>query len=302
MHDSNAIQVKDLVKFYGKVQALNGVNLEVKRGEIYGFLGPNGAGKTTTIRCMLDLIRPQRGSISVLGLNPKADPEVIKARVGYLPGELHMDENMTAKQLLRFFNRLRGNRSDWKFIEELSERLKLELKIPIKNFSKGNKQKVGIVVALMHRPELLLLDEPTGSLDPLMQQEVLRMLVEARDNGATVFLSSHIISEVQAIADRVAIIREGKIIEVVETSSLLKRSMRKVHIRFQEHTEAEELYNLPGVEVIAKDDSMGVSLKFEGEMDTLIKTIAKYPVNDFETEHASLEEIFLAYYEGQEDN
>jgi ABC-2 type transport system ATP-binding protein len=302
MNDSNAIQVKGLVKFYGKVQALSGVNLEVKRGEIYGFLGPNGAGKTTTIRCMLDLIRPQGGSISVLGLNPKTQPEVIKARVGYLPGELHMDENMTARQIFRFFNRLRGNRSDWKFIEELSERLKLELKIPIKNFSKGNKQKVGIVVALMHRPELLLLDEPTGSLDPLMQQEVLRMLVEAQDNGATVFMSSHIISEVQAIADRVAIIRKGIIVEVVETTALLKRSMRQVRIRFQQPTEAEEIYNLPGVELIAKDDSMGVSLKFEGEMDALIKTVAKYPVNDFETERASLEEIFLAYYEGQEDN
>ena len=302
MNHSKAIEVKDLVKFYGKVKALSGVNLEVKRGEIYGFLGPNGAGKTTTIRCMLDLIRPQGGSISILGLNPKAEPEVIKARVGYLPGELHMDENMTAKQILRFFNRLRGNRSDWKFIEELSERLKLELKIPIKNFSKGNKQNVGIVVALMHRPELLLLDEPTGSLDPLMQQEVLRILIEARDNGATVFLSSHIISEVQAIADRVAIIRKGIIVEVVETTALLKRSMRQVRIRFQQPTEAEEIYNLPGVELIAKDDSMGVSLKFEGEMDALIKTVAKYPVNDFETERASLEEIFLAYYEEQEDN
>ena len=302
MNHSKAIEVKDLVKFYGKVRALSGVNLEVKRGEIYGFLGPNGAGKTTTIRCMLDLIRPQGGSISVLGLNPKAEPEVIKARVGYLPGELHMDENMTAKQIFRFFNHLRGNRSDWEFIEELSERLKLELKIPIKNFSKGNKQKVGIVVALMHRPELLLLDEPTGSLDPLMQQEVLRILIEARDNGATVFMSSHIISEVQAIADRVAIIRKGIIVEVVETTALLKRSMRQVRIRFQQPTEAEEIYNLPGVELIAKDDSMGVSLKFEGEMDALIKTVAKYPVNDFETERASLEEIFLAYYEGQEDN
>ena len=302
MNDSNAIQVKDLVKFYGKVQALSGVNLDVKRGEIYGFLGPNGAGKTTTIRCMLDLIRPQGGSISVLGLDPKAEPEVIKARVGYLSGELHMDENMTAKQIFRFFNHLRGNCSDWEFIEELSERLKLELKIPIKNFSKGNKQKVGIVVALMHRPELLLLDEPTGSLDPLMQQEVLRILVEARDNGATVFLSSHIISEVQAIADRVAIIRKGIIVEVVETTALLKRSMRQVRIRFQQPTEAEEIYNLRGVELIAKDDSMGVSLKFEGEMDALIKTVAKYPVNDFETERASLEEIFLAYYEEQEDN
>ncbi len=301
MSDKIAIQVKDLEKFYGKVHALRGVDLEVKRGEVYGFLGPNGAGKTTAIRCMLDLIRPQAGSISVLGLNPQKEPEAIKARVGYLPGELHVDENMTARQVFRFFNRLRGNRSDWAFIEELSERLKLELRSPIKNFSKGNKQKVGVVQALMHKPELLLLDEPTASLDPLMQQEVLRMLAEAQENGGTIFFSSHIISEVQAVADRVAIIREGKIVEVAETAALLNRSMRQVRIRFQQPTEAEELYKLPGVELLAKDDSMDILLQVEGQMDTLIKTLAKYPVNDFETERASLEEIFLAYYEGEED-
>jgi ABC-2 type transport system ATP-binding protein len=153
----------------------------------------------------------------------------------------------------------------------------------------------------MHKPELLLLDEPTGSLDPLMQQEVLRMLAEAQDNGATVFFSSHIISEVQAIADRVAIIREGKIVEVAVTADLLHRSMRQVRIRFQQPTEAEELYKLPGVELITKDDGLGVLLQVEGEMDALIKTLAQYPVNDFETERASLEEIFLAYYEGEED-
>ena len=300
MSDKIAIQVKDLEKFYGKVHALRGIDLEIKRGEVYGFLGPNGSGKTTAIRCMLDLIRPQAGSISVLGLNPQKEPEAIKEHVGYLPGELHMDENMTARQVFRFFNRLRGNRSDWAFIEELSERLKLELRSPIRNFSKGNKQKVGVVQALMHKPELLLLDEPTGGLDPLMQQEVLRMLVEAQENGSTVFFSSHIISEVQTVADRVAIIREGKIVEVAETAALLNRSMRQVRIRFQQPTDAEELYNLPGVELLAKDDSMGILLQVEGQMDTLIKTLAKYPVNDFETERASLEEIFLAYYGGEE--
>jgi ABC-2 type transport system ATP-binding protein len=301
MKDSIAIQVKDLEKFYGKVHALRGVDLEVKRGEVYGFLGPNGAGKTTAIRCMLDLIRPQGGTIKVLGLNPQEEPEEIKARVGYLPGELHVDENMTARQIFRFFNHLRGNRSDWKFIEELSERLKLELRMPIKNFSKGNKQKVGIVQALMHKPELLLLDEPTGGLDPLMQQVVLSMLDEAQDNGATVFFSSHIISEVQAVADRVAIIRGGKIVEVAETAALLHRSMRQVRIRFQKPTEADELYKLPGIDLISKDDGMGVTLQVEGQMDELIKVLAKYPINDFETERTSLEEIFLAYYEGKED-
>ena len=301
MSDQKAIETRGLVKNYGRVQALKGVDLEVNCGEIFGFLGPNGAGKTTAIRCMLDLIRPQGGSISMLGINPQEEPEAVKERVGYLPGELHVDENMTARQVFRFFNRLRGNRSDWEFIEELSERLKLELRSPIKNFSKGNKQKIGVVQALMHKPELLLLDEPTGSLDPLMQQEVLRMLAEAQDNGATVFFSSHIISEVQAIADRVAIIREGKIVEVAVTADLLTRSMRQVRIRFQQPTEAEELYKLPGVELIAKDDGMGVLLQVEGQMDALIKTLAKYPVNDFETERASLEEIFLAYYKGEED-
>ena len=301
MSEDNVIKIQGLTKSYGNVQALFGVDLEVKQGEVFGFLGPNGSGKTTTIRCMLDLIRPQGGTISVLGLNPQAEPEAVKARVGYLPGELHLDENMTARQVFRYFNHLRGNRSNWDFIQELSDRLKLELKTPIKNLSKGNKQKVGVVQALMHRPELLLLDEPTGGLDPLMQQEVLRMLAEAQDNGATVFFSSHIISEVQAVADRAAIIREGKIVEVVETALLLNRSMRQVRIRFQQPTEAAALFNLPGVELLNQDDGLSVLLQVEGEMDVLIKTLAQYPVSDFETERTSLEEIFLAYYEGKED-
>jgi len=301
MSESYVIQTQGLLKSYGNVQALFGVDLEVKQGEVFGFLGPNGAGKTTTIRCMLDLIRPQGGTIRVLGLNPQAEPEAIKERVGYLPGELHLDENMTARQVFRYFNRLRGNRSNWDFIQELSDRLKLDLKTPIKNFSHGNKQKVGVVQALMHRPELVLLDEPTGGLDPLMQQEVLRMLAEAQDNGATVFFSSHIISEVQAVTDRVAIIRKGKIVEVAETASLLNRSMRQVRIRFQQPTEAGELFNLPGVELLTQDDGMSILLQVEGEMDVLIKTLAQYPVSDFETQRTSLEEIFLAYYEGKED-
>lgn len=301
MSEDNVIKIQGLTKSYGNVQALFGVDLEVKKGEVFGFLGPNGSGKTTTIRCMLDLIRPQGGTIRVLGLDPQAEPEAIKARVGYLPGELHLDENMTARQVFRYFNRLRGNRSNWDFIMGLSDRLKLELKIPIKNFSKGNKQKVGVVQALMHRPELLLLDEPTGGLDPLMQQEVLRMLAEAQDDGATVFFSSHIISEVQTVANRAAIIREGKIVEVVETASLLNRSIRRVRIRFQQTTDADELFTLPGVELLAKDDGLSVLLQVEGEMDALIKAMAHYPVSDFETERTSLEEVFLAYYEGQED-
>ena len=173
-------------------------------------------------------------------------------------------------QVFRYFNRLRSNRANWDVVQELSDRLKLELTTPIKNFSKGNKQKVGVVQALMHRPELLLLDEPTSGLNPLMQQEVLRMLCEAQDNVATVFFSSHIISELQAVADRVAIIRAGTIVEVAETAALLNRPMRRVRIRFQQPTEADELLRLPGVELLAQDDGLGILLQVEGEMDTLM--------------------------------
>src|SRR5262245_9220394 len=163
-----ALMTRGLSKSYGDVQALRGVDLEVRRGEIFGFLGPNGSGKTTTIRCLLDLIRPSGGSLRVLGLDPQAEPVAVRARVGYLPGELRLDDNLTADGVLRFFNRLRGGRADPAFIRQLAERLGLDLTTPIKNFSKGNKQKVGVVQALMHRPELLLLDEPTSGLDPLV--------------------------------------------------------------------------------------------------------------------------------------
>ena len=162
-----AIQIQNLTKWYGRTQALRGVNLEVRCGEIFGFLGPNGAGKTTTIRCLLDLIRPQGGSIQVLGINPQQQPVVVRKRSGYLPGELHIDDNFAVEGALRYFNNLRGRQADWEYVRQLAERLQLDLKTQIKNLSKGNKQKVGLVQALMHRPELLLLDEPTAGTRPL---------------------------------------------------------------------------------------------------------------------------------------
>ena len=273
------------------------MNLEVRRGEVFGFLGPNGAGKTTTIRCLLDLIRPNDGTVRVLGLNPQADRLAVRARAGYLPGELRLEDNMTVEGALRFFNRLRNNKADWNFTRRLAERLDLDLKTPIKNLSKGNKQKVGLVQALMHRPELLLLDEPTLGLDPLIQQETLRLIREAKTEGATVFLSSHILSEVQEITDRVAIIRQGVVVEVAETAALINRALRRARVRFRQPVDSTALANLPGVKILARDDSRGVLIQVEGEMDSLIKTLAAYPVSDFETERPSLEEIFLTYYE-----
>lgn len=300
MQDSLAIYARGLLKNYGRVQALKGVDLEVSRGEIFGFLGPNGAGKTTTIRCLLDLIRPNGGTVRVLGLDPQAEPVAVRARVGYLPGELHFDESMTVEAGLRYLNKLRRNQADWGYVKRLAERLDLDLKMAIRNLSKGNKQKVGVLQALMHRPELLLLDEPTFGLDPLVQQEVLRMVVEARAQGATVFFSSHILSEVQEIAERVGIIRLGKVVEIAETSTLVDRSFRRVRVRFKQPVESQALSQIPGVTLLAQDDGMSISLQVEGEMDALIKEIAAYPVVDMETERPSLEEIFLAYYEKEQ--
>jgi ABC-2 type transport system ATP-binding protein len=293
-----AVLTRGLTKSYGPVPALRGVDLEVRRGEIFGFLGPNGAGKTTTIRCLLDLIRPSGGLVRVLGLDPQAQPVAVRARVGYLPGELRLDDNLTAEGALRFFNRLRGGRADPAFIRRLADRLGLDLRTPIKNFSKGNKQKVGVVQALMHQPELLLLDEPTSGLDPLAQQEVLRLIGEARAAGATVFFSSHVLSEVQEAAGRVAILRRGVVVEVAETAALIDRAMRRVRVRFRQPLETFVLNRLPGVKFLGRDDRGGVLLQVIGEMDGLIKALAAYPVSDFETERPSLEEVFLAYYEG----
>jgi ABC-2 type transport system ATP-binding protein len=301
MSENVALMTHELTKSYGKVRALRGVDLEVQRGEIFGYLGPNGAGKTTTIRCLLDLIRPDGGAVRVLGIDPQAEPVEVHAHTGYLPGELQLDPNMSVEGALRYFNSLRGNKVDWGFVRQLTKRLDLPLKPPIKNLSHGNKQKVGIVQALMHRPQLLLLDEPTLGLDPLMQHEVYRLLKEAQADGATVFFSSHIMSEVEAVAERVAIIREGVIVEVAETALLINRALHRARIRFQQPVDVSPLAKVPGVTVLSQDDGASVLLQVEGEMDGLIKALAAFSVSDFETERPSLEEIFLAYYEAGDE-
>ena len=299
MNQTDMILAQGLTKSYGRVRALLGVDLQVSQGEIFGFLGPNGAGKTTTIRCLLDLIRPDGGVLRVLGLDPQADSLAVRARTGYLPGELRLDENFSVEGSLRYLNQLRSRKADWAYVRQLAKRLDLDLKMPVKNLSKGNKQKVGIVQAFMHRPELLLLDEPTFGLDPLMQKEVLHLVSEAQKDGATVFFSSHILSEVQEIAGRVAIIRKGVVVEVAETDSLLNRAFHRVHIYFQQPVDSHALADVPGVRLLSQEDGLSLSLQVEGEMDALIKALAAFPVRDFETEHPSLEEIFLAYYEGE---
>lgn len=295
MQNAPAISLHGLTKSYGSVQALRGIDLEVAPGAIFGFLGPNGAGKTTTIRCLLDLIRPNSGVARVLGIDPQADPVTVRARTGYLPGEFQVDGDLTGDQALRFFAALRPNKIQWAFVRQLAARLDLDLSRKIKNLSKGNKQKVGVVQALMHRPELLLLDEPTSGLDPLMQQEVLSLLREANTDGATVFFSSHIMSEVEVIAGQVAIIRTGKVVEVAATADMVRRSLRRATVRFRQPVDSSSLSALPGISVLSAD-ATSVVLQVEGEMDALIKTLASFPVADLETARPSLEEVFLTYY------
>ena len=297
MDSSLTIVAQGLTKSYGRIWALRGLNLEVRHGEIFGFLGPNGAGKTTTIRCLLDLIRPNGGTIRVLGLNPRTDPVAVRARTGYLPGELHMYDNLTVEQALRHLNALRENKADWSFVQQIARRLDLDLRPHIKYLSKGNKQKVGVAQALMHRPELLLLDEPTAGLDPLVQREVLHLIAEAKSECATVFFSSHVLSEVQEIAERVAIIRNGVVVEVAETDSLINRAIRRVSVRFDQAIDVAALAGLPGVKVLKHDDARSVLLQVEGRMDGLIKALSAFPVSDFETDRPSLEEVFLTYYQ-----
>jgi ABC-2 type transport system ATP-binding protein len=309
MSDSIALMTEGLHKSYGRVVALRGVDLEVRQGEIFGFLGPNGAGKPTPIRCLLDLIRPDSGTLRVLGMDPQADPVGVRARTGYLPGELNLDANLRVREVLRYFSQLRGAKMDWSQVPRLAQRLDLDLETPVKNLSKGNKQKVGVVQALMPQADLLLLDEPTSGLDPLMQQQVHRMLREACAGGATVFFSSHIISEVEALAEHVAIIRDGRIVEVAEPGRLVAMTLRRLHIRFQQPVDVAPLARIEGVSLVGAADRNGmhVTVQVEGEVDRLIKALAAFPVRDLETEHPSLEEVFLAYYQtgkaaGQEDH
>ena len=297
---NTALYTRDLVKYYGKKQALFGVNLEVKQGEIFGFLGPNGAGKTTTIRCLLDLIRPQAGEIFVLGINPQKDPLSIRSQVGYLPGELNLESNLRVKGQLHYFIELRNNHVDWNYVQQLSRQLNLDLSMPIKNLSKGNKQKVGIIQALMHRPRLLILDEPTSGLDPLMQQQVYQLLKEAQQNGATVFFSSHIISEVEILARRVAIIREGIIVEEAEPEKLISMSFRRIRVRFTEPYNLQRLTETTGVKVLSAQNEYTATLQVEGDMDKLIKYLAAFSVSDLEIERPNLEELFLAFYKTAE--
>ena len=299
----NAIQLKQIHKYYGSVHALRGLDLEVNPGEIFGFLGPNGAGKTTTIRCMLDLIRPNSGMIHIFGLDPQKDAQAVKAKVGYLPGDLKLDGDFTGRQFLKHIRQIRGKTRPWADLLALAQRLDLDLDRKIKTLSQGNKQKVGLLQCFVSDVPLFLLDEPTLGLDPLMQQEVLRVVREERERGTTVFFSSHILSEVQKVADRVGIIRKGRLVEIAQMDDLINHALSRLTVQFSEPVPKTGFANLPKVKVLrVNDDLHSYTLEVMGEMDRLIKALAGYPVLDISVQKPSLEEVFLNYYrdEGEE--
>jgi ABC-2 type transport system ATP-binding protein len=289
-----AVSTEGLVKRYGPQRGLAGLDLEVHQGEVYGFLGPNGAGKTTTIRLLLDLIRPTEGRARVLGLDPRRDGVALRRRVGYLAGDFVVDGRQTGRELLRFLANLRGGVPQAR-LEELADRLGLDLGRKIKTLSRGNRQKLGVVQAFMHTPELLILDEPTSGLDPFLQQEFQRMVGEARDAGQTIFMSSHVLSEVQQTADRVGIIREGRLVTVERVETLRERAVRKVEIHFDRPVPTEEFAALPGVSDLRVDGTV-LRCRLAGRADQLVKAAARHPVVDLLSEEPDLEELFFAYY------
>jgi ABC-2 type transport system ATP-binding protein len=291
----DALRFEELTKFYGRHRGVVELSLEVAPGEVFGFLGPNGAGKTTTIRVLLDLIRPTSGAVRVLGLDAQRDGVEVRRRVGYLPGELALSERLTPREQLAYFARLRGG-VDPTRISALAERFELELHRPIRDLSRGTKQKVGIVQAFAHRPELLVLDEPTAGLDPLMQQTFNELLRETAAGGGTVFLSSHVLSEVQHVADRVGIIREGRLVAIEDVASLHGKAVRHLEVRFAGAPPAEELRAVPGVRE-ATVDGLEAHLVAEGSLDALVKALAAHEVVDLRSREPDLEEIFLAHYD-----
>jgi ABC-2 type transport system ATP-binding protein len=293
------VRALGLTKYYGDTRGIVDLDLEVETGEVFGLLGPNGAGKTTTIRLLLDFIRPSSGRIEVLGLDARRDSVAIRRRLGYLPGELQLYDRLTARELLTYFMRLRGHKTLGD-AEALAARLELELDRPIEALSKGNRQKVGLVQAFMHRPELLVLDEPTSGLDPLVQQTFYELVREVVSDGRSVLVSSHVLPEVQHVADRVAVIRDGRLALVDSVESLRARALKRIEVTFAEPPPPGAFAGLSGARETDRRGDV-VVFALEGDADRLVKAIAQRHVVAIDSREADLEDIFLALYRGRDD-
>lgn len=293
------IETRGLSKSYGKTRGIEDVDLTVEEGEAFGFLGPNGAGKTTTIRTLLGFMKPGGGNAEIFGMDIRKESVAIRSMVGNLPGEFTLEDRMNGEQLIKFFARLRGVKNlDHAY--ELAGRLEADLKRPMRRLSRGNKQKIGLVQAMFHKPPLLVLDEPTGGLDPLVQEEFLHLIREVREEGRTVFFSSHNLSEVERICDRVGIIRQGELTAVETTDDLINKSFRHVSLTFAEELGDEEAWRFKKLEGVDEFSRDGAELSFDlhGNLNQMIKLAARHELVDMRYERPSLEEIFFAYYGG----
>jgi ABC-2 type transport system ATP-binding protein len=292
---SPALRITGLVKDYGRVHAVRGIDLEVRRGEVFGFLGPNGAGKTTTIRCILDLLRPTAGRIEVLGLDTRRDGVALRGRLAYMPGELRFPERQTGAAFVAAIGRLRGG-LDERRRDALAERLGLDLGRRIRDLSSGNRRKMALLVAFLSDAEILVLDEPTNGLDPLLQREFLRMVREARDAGRTTFLSSHVLSEVQRAADRVAVLRAGSIVALGTVDELRGRARQRVEVWFRAEPPVAELERVPGLtDRLIEGNRLAAVLS--GPVQPLLEVLARHPVLSVLVEEPDLEDAFLDLYD-----
>ena len=297
---NTVIEIKNLSKVYGSdttgFKALDNLNLTVNKGEIFGYLGPNGAGKTTTIRMLLDLIRPTTGNATILGHDIHADSIELHHRIGFLPGELGLWKNEKSINIVRYFGRLRGG-VDMNYVNQLAEQLQFDMGKKVREYSTGNKRKLGLILALMNKPELLILDEPTSGLDPLMQQTFNHLMLEHKNAGGTVFLSSHVLSEVQAICDRVGILRGGELKAVESIEKLTHVEFRWLTIQFRDGVPNKQLFTtLSGVSDVEVNGKTA-KMRLMGDIDPLLRAINDHYIVDLRAKDPSLEDIFLAFYD-----
>ncbi len=288
------ISTQGLTKHYGDFVALDDLTLDVLPGEIFGFLGPNGAGKSTAIRALLDQVRPTSGSAQVLGLDTHRDNKAIRARIGYVPGDLALYPRLTGQQTLDYFGRLRGGVSPG-YVRELADRFEADLTKRVGEYSTGNRQKIGLIQAFMHQPELLILDEPNSGLDPLLQNVFHSLLEEIRAEGRTIFLSSHTLSEVERVADRVGIIRKASLIVVERVDELKRKAIRQVEFEFAEPVLVDVFAQVEGVQQVHVEDRVA-RVSYHGDANPLLRAAVDHHVVNLRSRESDLDEIFLTYY------
>lgn len=298
MSEKKIIEIQALTKRYGSARGVEDLSFDIEKGEVFGYLGPNGSGKTTTIRCLMGLLRPTSGHCCILGHHIKPGKAIQHTSIGYLPGDFKIWPGRSARKSLQLIADLGNGKNCNKRRDELAERLDLDLDRKVRALSKGNRQKVGVVYAFQHQPEVFILDEPTIGLDPLIKQVVLDLIREAANEGATVLLSSHDLSEVAAVCERAAILREGRLIELAPISKIIQQGQMQMKVwLLQGKNVPADLTDTPeGVKVISRD-SQSLHISYTGSADTVLKWLARFPVDRIATPETSLEDAFIQYYQ-----